>query len=273
MGSPYAGQIPRAPLVRETWLKFYRYFHVVRYQAYAGLRNEIARTYIGVMWWLLEPTLNALTLFLVFGILLNSKRADFLPFLLVGTFSWQWFAGCVVTAANSIVAKSSLMQQVYLPKIVFPVVSVLNNTWKFLFAFTVLIVVVSVAHATPTLAYLALPVVIGVQFLLNLAVGIPLAAWIPYFRDGSTVISAVLMLLSFISGIFFSPDQVPAEYQLAMHLNPMSILMTAYREIMLNGAWPNWHALLGVATGSLLGLAAGFILLDRLDLSLPKVSA
>ncbi|OAI43298.1 hypothetical protein AYO41_02135 [Verrucomicrobia bacterium SCGC AG-212-E04] len=259
--------------MRLSWLKFYRYLHVVRYQAYAGLRNEIARTYIGVMWWLLEPTLNALTLYVVFSMLLNSKRADFLPFLLVGTFSWQWFSGSVLTAANSIVAKSSLMQQVYLPKIVFPVVSVLNNTWKFLFAFAVLIVVVSLAHAPPCWAYLALPVVISVQFLLILAVGVPLAAWIPYFRDGSTVINAVLMLLGFVSGVFFSIDQVPVEYQFAMHLNPMTILMTAYRDIMLNGAWPQWPPLLAVATGSLLALLAGCILLDRLDLSLPKVSA
>ena len=258
--------------MRLNWLKFYRYSHVVRYQAYAGLRNEIARTYIGVMWWLLEPTLGALTLYLVFGMLLNSKRADFLPFLLVGTFSWQWFAGSIVGAANSIVAKSSLMQQVYLPKVIFPVVSVLNNTWKFLFAFSVLIVVVSLAHAPLTWAYLALPAVIFAQFLLNLAIGVPLAAWIPYFRDGSAVISAVLMLLSFISGIFFSPNQVPAQYQLAMQLNPMTILMTAYRDIMLNGAWPQWPPLLAVAMGSLLALLAGFVLLDRLDLSLPKVS-
>ena len=260
-------------IVQHYWLKFYRYAHVVRYQAYAGLRNEIARTYIGVMWWLLEPTLNALTLYVVFGMLLNSKRADFLPFLLVGTFSWQWFAGSVVAAAGSIVARAGLMQQVYLPKVIFPVVSVLNNTWKFLFAFAVLIVVVSVAHAPPTWAYLALPIVIGVQFLLNLAIGVPLAAWIPYFRDGTTVISAVLMLLSFISGVFFSVDQVPAEYQWAMQLNPMAILMTSYREIMLNGAWPQWPPLLAVATGSMLALVAGFVLLDRLDLSLPKVSA
>jgi lipopolysaccharide transport system permease protein len=258
--------------VRPNWLKLYRYSHVVAYQAYAGLRNEIARTYIGVLWWLLEPTLNALTMYLVFGLLLNSKRADFLPFLLIGTFSWQWFAGSVSGAAGSIVAKSGLMQQVYLPKIIFPIVSVLNNSWKFLFAFAVLIVLVTVTRAAPGWAYAAVPIVLFTQFLLILAVAIPLSAWIPYFRDGSSVVSATLTLLGFISGIFFSPDQVPAQYRLAMELNPMSIIMTAYRDIMLNNTWPNFPPLFAVAACSLVLIGAGFMLLDRLDLSLPKVS-
>ena len=36
----------------------------------------------------------------------------------------------------------------------------------------------------------ALPIVLFTQFLLNLAIGIPLSAWIPYFRDGISVINA-----------------------------------------------------------------------------------
>src|SRR5262249_61692312 len=117
------------------------------------------------------------------------------------------------------------------------------------------------------------PLVLFPQFLFILAIGIPLSAWIPYFRDGMSVINAVLLLLGFVSGIFFSPDQVPDQYRLAMELNPMSILMTSYREIMLNGAWPNFSALMGVMAVSAILIAAGVILLDRLDLSLPKVSA
>ena len=259
--------------MRLYWLKLYRYSHVVAYQAYAGLRNEIARTYIGVLWWLLEPTLNALTMYLVFGMLLTSRRPGFLPFLLVGTFSWQWFSGSVVGAANSIILKSGLMQQVYLPKVIFPLVNVLNNSWKFLFAFAVLIMVVTLSHAAPGWSYAALPLVLVTQFLLNLAIGIPLSAWIPYFRDGSSVISALLTLLAFISGIFFSPDQVPEKYRLAMELNPMTIIMTSYRDIMLNGHWPSFPPLIAVAAGSVALIVGGVILLDRLDLSLPKVSA
>ena len=122
------------------------------------------------------------------------------------------------------------------------------------------------------MAYAALPVVLFTQFLLILAVGIPLSAWIPYFRDGSSVISASLTLLGFISGIFFSPDQVPEKYRLAMELNPMTIIMTAYRDIMLNNTWPSFPPLLAVAVACIVLIGAGFILLERLDLSLPKVS-
>ena len=76
---------------------FHRYANVVRYQTYAGLKAEVARTYLGVAWWLLEPTLAAVTMHVVFGLLLSSgapssaiaRRAAFFPFLLVGTFTWR----------------------------------------------------------------------------------------------------------------------------------------------------------------------------------------
>ena len=137
----FRGGVRRAGLLQE----IYRYVHVVRYQTYAGLKAEISRTYLGVAWWLLEPTFAALTMYVVFGFLLAntaaaaaSNKAAFFPFLLVGTFAWQWFHNSVMLSANSIILKSGVMQQVYLPKAVFPVVSVLNGTWKFLCTSTVM---------------------------------------------------------------------------------------------------------------------------------------
>ena len=261
-------------------LELYRYAHVVRYQTYAGLKAEISRTYLGVAWWLLEPTLGAITMHVVFGFLLSSgsfssgtgRRADFFPFLLVGTFAWQWFQNSVMLAANSIVHKAGVMQQVYLPKAVFPLVSVLNGTWKFLCTFAVMIVALWLLGYPPSAAYLALPVLILVQFALNLAVGVPLSVWIPYFRDGTTVISALLGFLGMASGIFFRPSQVPATYAPFVNYNPVANLLTAYRTILLEGRWPDWRALSGVAVVALALLAVGVMMMHRFDLKLTKVA-
>ena len=63
----FHGGVRRARLLQE----IYRYTHVVRYQTYAGLKSEISRTYLGVAWWLLEPTFAAMTMYVVFGFLLS----------------------------------------------------------------------------------------------------------------------------------------------------------------------------------------------------------
>ncbi len=263
-------------------LELYRYAHVVRYQTYAGLKAEISRTYLGIAWWLLEPTLGAVTMHVVFGLILSSnaalplggggRKADFFPFLLVGTFAWQWFQNSVLLASSSIVNKAGVMQQVYLPKAVFPLVSVLNGTWKFVCTFTVMIVALWLLGYPPSAAYLALPVVMLVQFILNLAVGLPLSAWIPYFRDGTTVISAMLGFLGMASGIFFRLDQVPARYAPFVHYNPLAKLLAAYRTILLEGRWPDWRALSWIAPLALALLTVGVLILRRFDLKLTKVA-
>ncbi len=258
----------------------FRYGQIAGYQTYAGLKSEVSRTYLGVAWWLLEPTLAAVTMHFVFGFMLSNgssansmtKRADFFPFLLVGTFTWQWFQGSVLLAANSILHKVGVMQQVYLPKAIFPLVSVLNGTWKFLCTFSVMTVALWCLGYRPGAAYLALPVIILVQFGFNLGVGLPLAVWIPYFRDGTTVIGALLGFVGLASGIFFRPDQVPERYAAWVHYNPVANLLTAYRAVLLQGQWPDWMALGRVALVALVLLALGAAIMRRFDLQLAKVA-
>ena len=272
----FSGGVRRGRLFQE----IYRYAHVVRYQTYAGLKAEISRTYLGVAWWLLEPTFAAMTMYVVFGFLLSSaastssagSRAAFFPFLLVGTFAWQWFHNSVMLSANSIILKSAVMQQVYLPKAVFPLVSVLNGTWKFICTFSVMTLALWWLGYPPSASYLALPVVMLAQFALNLAVGLPISVWIPYFRDGTAVIAAVLGFVGMASGIFFRPAQVPAAYAPYVNYNPVANLLTAYRAVLLYRQWPDWWALGRVVLIAAVLLSVGTALIRRFDLKLPKVA-
>ena len=265
---------------REALSGLSRYAQIAGYQTYAGLKAEVSRTYLGVAWWLLEPTLAAVTMHFVFGLMLSNgsspsavaKRADFFPFLLVGTFAWQWFQGSVLLAANSIIHKVGVMQQVYLPKAIFPLVSVLNGTWKFLCTFGVMTVALWCLGYRPGAPYLALPVIILIQFGLNLAVGLPLAVWIPYFRDGTTVIGALLGFVGLASGIFFRPYQVPERYAAWVHLNPVGNLLTAYRAVLLEGQWPDWGAMGRVALIATVLLTFGAFIMRRFDLEIAKVA-
>lgn len=272
----FRGGVRRGSFLEEV----YRYGHVVRYQTYAGLKSEISRTYLGVAWWLLEPTMAAVTMYVVFGFLLSSAppnqrpagRADFFPFLLVGTFAWQWFHNSAMLAANSIILKSGVMQQVYLPKAIFPLVSILNGTWKFLCTFSVMTVALWLLGYLPGVTYIALPVIVLVQFAFNLSVGLPLSVWIPYFRDGTAVIGAVLGFVGMASGIFFRPSQVPARYAPLVNYNPLANLLTAYRTVLLDRQWPDWWALGRVALVAAVLLVLGAAMMRRFDLKLAKIA-
>lgn len=258
--------------LRRAWLKLYRYLHIARYQAYASLRSEIEKNCIGMLWWFLEPLINALTLYFVFTVLFKNRDPKFLPFLLIGTFVFQWFSTSVSMSMTSIIGKLGLLQQVYLPKILLPLISILNSTWKFLCSFLALLFLFFFLQHALHWTLLALPLIVIVQFLFILGMSLPLAALIPYFRDGTTVVDALMRLLMFVSGIFFTGDHVPESIRGFFYLNPMAVLIEAYRAVVLQGAWPNWGQL-GYVCGIGLALSLiGFSILDKLDLALPKVS-
>ena len=79
-----------------------QYLSLVLYKTYAELRAESARTYIGFLWWIIEPIVDMATYYLVFAVLLRNRTEDFVPFLLIGLVSWKWFSVSVTMGADSI---------------------------------------------------------------------------------------------------------------------------------------------------------------------------
>ena len=107
----------------------------VIYKALANLRTEIAKTYLSFSWWILEPLLSMSVFYIVFGLLIPRKIEHFVPFLLVGLISWQWFANTIKHCMNSISGNGRLMTQVYVPKMIFPSVVIVMDFIKFLLVF------------------------------------------------------------------------------------------------------------------------------------------
>ena len=76
------------------------YFELVLFSTYAELRAERSRSYLGLIWWVLEPAMNMAVYYLVFVVILRSQQRDYLPFLLIGLTLWQWFKSCATHGAS-----------------------------------------------------------------------------------------------------------------------------------------------------------------------------
>ncbi len=109
-----------------------RYLELIVYKAIADLRAEAARTYIGMVWWVLDPIIFMGIFYVVFVVLLRGGTPHYVQFLLVGLVPWRWFQTTLMHGAGAIADGEGLMRQVYLPKMVFPLVVVLTDLFKFL---------------------------------------------------------------------------------------------------------------------------------------------
>ena len=103
---------------------------LICYKAWADLRAEARQYYIKYLWWVLEPILEMMVFYVVFGLLLSRGGPDFIQFLLIGLIVWKWFGTTVQHCGNSLMGAKVLINQTPLPKIIFPTVFILTDTFK-----------------------------------------------------------------------------------------------------------------------------------------------
>lgn len=238
-----------------------KYRDIILYGVYTDLRTEVARRFLGFLWWIIEPVMYMGAFYIVFGLALRQNTPGYVPLLLSGMVVWKWFDGSVRLASNALSMNASIIQQIYVPKYVFALIPILSNTFKFLIILSLLIVALLITGYAPSWHWLALLPVMMVQLFLIISIGFLLAAILPLAPDLRQIVDNVLMLMMFLSGVFFSADRLPENMKLFFNLNPMAPVITAYRDILLHSAWPAWSSLAYVILVSLpiFAIASGLL--------------
>lgn len=249
-----------------------RFLELLWFSAYAELKAESARSYLGFLWWLLEPAMFMAVFYVVFGVLLGNRSPDFIPFLLIGLTFWQWFKSCVSHGSFAIWLNVPLMRQVRLPVLLFPLTAVLSDTLKFFFIFAVLLTLLWLGGRGPSMAYLALPAVFAVELLLAAGCALIAAAIVPFVPDVRFVIENALMALMFMSGVVFSLETLPEPYRTWMAWNPVVGVLESARDILMRGQWPDWGLLAQAGIGACVLLAIGTVFIVRLAPRYPKLA-
>ncbi len=247
------------------------YKQILFYSVYSDLKTEVSRRMLGFLWWGLEPVLFMATFYLVFGLALQQGGGDFVYFLLSGMVFWKWFDGSVRLACSAIPANQGLSQQIYLPKVLLVMVPVLTNTFKFIIVFVLLAVFLGLNDRGPRMEWWALMPVMLVQFCLIFSLSVFFAAFLPFLQDLRQVIDNFMVLLMFISGIFYRVSDLAPDFASLFDLNPVFQLISAFRDIVVHGQLPNWQGV-GYAFLFSIPLAIiGLLVLKRYDRHYPKI--
>ena len=77
-----------------------QYFSLVDTMARMSLKADASRYFFGYIWWLLEPLLFVLVFYVVFELILQNRKEDFLVFLMVGKLTFIW-RGCTSSWVSS----------------------------------------------------------------------------------------------------------------------------------------------------------------------------
>jgi lipopolysaccharide transport system permease protein len=218
-----------------------RYLHILRYQSVSELKQEISKKYLGFLWWLLDPILYMSVFYLIFatGLRGAARGPDFVWFLLCGLVPWKWFSSSMENGSRSITGNASLISQVYFPKIILPTTIFIAQTFKFLIVFSIFLLVLALSGRLDYHNLLLLPGILLLQAALNLSIAALAGAVVPFAPDLKQLISYCTIFLFFLSGIFFDVAQLSDEAAQWLQYNPMLILISWYRHLLLGSPIPD----------------------------------
>ncbi len=242
--------------------------YIQTFNKYKGLiihlaKNQISlryrKSYLGMLWSLLNPLLTMIVLTMVFSTIFKNQIENFPIYLMCGRLIYDYNSESTKTAMNSVIQNSSLIKKIYVPKYVFPLSSSVAALVNMLFSLIALVIVMLVTHLQPrwTMLLFWLPMVY--VFVFSTGLGLILAAINVFFRDIKHLYGVFLTMWLYLTPIFYPYESVPPFVQRIISLNPLYHYIEMFRGLILYGVLPTFRENLICA-----GTGAAFILIGIL---------
>lgn len=212
------------------------------------------RSALGLAWTLINPLLQLAVFAFVFQLVLPVNVPKYSSFVFSGLLVWNWFQGSLFQATGVITNNRALIRQPGFPAAILPVVTVTTGLIHFTLALPILLVFMTIDGIELKPIILAMPLLLALQFVFTVSLTYPLAAINVTFRDTQHILGVILQLFFYLTPLFYDLKSVPEHLRLVYHLNPVVILVEAYRSILIQGVQPDWLPLgiVGVVSAVLL---------------------
>jgi lipopolysaccharide transport system permease protein len=222
------------------------------------MKLRYKRSILGIGWSLLNPLAQLLVFRFVFEDVLPQNVPHFTSFLFTGVLVWNWFQMSLVFSTTTVVENREMIKSPGFPTAVLPAVTITSYLIHFLLALPVLLAILMRDGLNIGNSIVLLPLIIGIQFILTLALAYFTATLHVTFRDTQYLLGVALQLLFFLTPIFYETSAIPQRFQLLYHLNPMVNLIEAYRAVLIRGQFPQESTLLWLGVIAIGLLSAGY---------------
>lgn len=232
--------------------EIYAYREMIFSLVKRDLKGRYKGSALGFFWTFLNPLLQLAVYTLVFSTIMRSGIKDYYLFLFVALIPWIFFGTSLTGGAGCILAQQNMVKKIYFPREVLPVSYVTAQFVNMLLSFLVIFAVLAAAgYALRPKALLALPVVMIVEYVLALGITMVMSAVTVYIRDMEYILGIVSMAWQFLTPVLYGMEQVPEHMRPLFWMNPMTSVITAYRDILYYGKAPApGNLLLAAATGA-----------------------
>lgn len=243
----------------------YNYRELLKTNVRKEIRGRYKNSVLGVLWSFLNPLFQLLVYSVIFGALLAGSDKTYPIYVCVALIPWTYFTTTVSSSSFTIIGNADIIKKVYFPREILPISVNTSGAVNFMIS-TIIILAFTIFSGLGLTFYILLyPVILLIQYVLQLGIAFILSSITVYFRDLEHIIGIILMAAFYGTPIVYRIEQLPPKLQVIMNLNPMTHIINAYRAIFYYKQMPDFKAL-GILTAiSVVLLILGYMLFKKLQ--------
>lgn len=249
-----------------TFKELYAYREMIKSLVHKELRGRYKESALGFFWSLLIPLFQLVIYTIVFSIFMKSEIENFSMFLFVALIPWFFFNSCISNASMSVVQQKNLVEKIYFPRLILPLSAVISYFINMMLSFVVVLIALVISGIGIKIdAFVYLPLIFFIEFIMGAGVALLFSALTVYFRDLEYILTIITMAWMYMTPILYPLEMVPERIRKYLYLNPMTSVTIAYRDILYYQKVPDVTTLSYAIIWGAITLIAGWVAFQKLQ--------
>lgn len=239
-------------------------------------RNRYKNSVGGVAWSMIPPLVQIAVITFLVKYIWNSPIHNYSAYIFGVMFLWTFFQTAIIDGTASLAANAEILRKVYLPRAIFPMMSLLNSMVHYGIGFVLTVLFFLVVGTYPQHLQIKFLMIVPVVFFLSVfALGLILILSYAavFYEDIRFIVTSILSLMIYALPIFYPIEAVykpahPHIYQLYM-LNPLAAFTVTYQRALMHAPPDStlpgipWMYFFIACCVSVLTLIVGFTLFEK----------
>lgn len=245
--------------------ELYQYREFLKTSIKKEFRGKYKKSFLGVLWSFINPLLQLLVYALVFPYIMRVQVENYTMFLVVVLIPWNFFSSTISQSTSIIIASTGIIKKVYFPRVILPIANVTSNLLNFVISSIIVIAALLISGIGIGQSIIVFPLVLLIQYILSLAISLLLSSVTVYIRDLEYFINVLMMLWFYVTPVLYSIDMIPDKFKNILMLNPMTLIITSYREILYYKRIPDLGPLLILGGICIVLLIIGYLVFNKFE--------
>ncbi len=242
-----------------------QYWFVIRELTGRELKRKYARSFLGVVWSILNPLLKMAVISFVFSYIFSRTIENFPVYYIIGFTVWTLFATATDSAMTALVDNKELLLRAKLPKHTFIISRINTALVNFIYSIITLTAILVFFRIEITWRIVLIVPVILLVLLFSIGIGFILSIIYVFFADIKHLYEIILVLWMYLSALFYPVSVLPEHVQNVIKVNPLFLAVDISRSVLMYGKTPVMEDWLKLTAYAVVSFICGILIFKKCE--------